>query len=458
MNKSDLRGFRQVFMFEFMTGIKKTGFKIFLAIMCAMAFFTMPIMLIVSNIKSKDNDADKKKEQSDSAIESVYIFDETGLSIDYTLLNELEDYAGVSFVTDNDISYDDAVDKLRNDPTSNNLVIKNEYDSKNGFDVTIVRSPKTDIGLLAIEGFEDDYKAFFREEVLKSTGISEDDYEYLSKDINVTIMKTAKDGSFSEDKGTISHSDYFVMFAGLMILFMLINMSVGNVATSIATEKSSRVIEYLLTGTRPLALLSGKIAARLLETTVMIFSSYSSYFLSQLVCTFLMAGASASGSASNNVVVVASMWETITLPKLLVAVLYFLAGLFLFTIIGALAGASVSKLDELQDAYKLYSFIMVISVYADMFLIIMMLNTSNIEALRNFCAIFPLTGAFLTPALILTGKISILTGIIALIVIIIATALTFILAAAVYESMLLFQGKRLQIKDVIALMKKQVVV
>ena len=71
MNKSDLRGFKQVFMFEFITGIKKTGFKIFLAIMCAMAFFTMPIMLIVSNIKSKDNDADKKKEQSDSAIESL---------------------------------------------------------------------------------------------------------------------------------------------------------------------------------------------------------------------------------------------------------------------------------------------------------------------------------------------------------------------------------------------------
>ena len=70
---------------------------------------------------------------------------------------------------------------------------------------------------------------------------------------------------------------------------------------------------------------------------------------------------------------------------------------------------------------------------------------------------FPLTGAFLTPTLIITGKISVLTGFIALIINVIFTIITFVLASAVYESMLLFQGKRLDAKGIIKLMKKQVV-
>ena len=92
-----------------------------------------------------------------------------------------------------------------------------------------------------------------------------------------------------------------------------------------------------------------------------------------------------------------------------------------------------------------------------MFLVILMLNSGASEAFMNFCAIFPLTGAFLTPALILTGKISILTGTISLVIIVITAAVIFILASAIYESMLLFQGKRLAVKDIVALMKKQVV-
>jgi ABC-2 type transport system permease protein len=155
--------------------------------------------------------------------------------------------------------------------------------------------------------------------------------------------------------------------------------------------------------------------------------------------------------------VVASIWETITLSKIIVALLYFLAGLVLYTIFGAITGASVSKLDELQEAYKYYSIVMVLCVYADLFLVIMMLSSGASETLQNFCAIFPLTGAFLTPAFVLTGKVSIITGVIALIIIIITSAAAFVLSSAIYESMLLFQGKRLKVKDVVTLMKKQVV-
>ena len=455
MNKSEFRGFKQVFLFEFMTGIQKTGFKVFVAILCAMAFLTMPIMLIIGKMNGSD---DEKDEEVRSAIESVYVYDETLLSVNYEALCSQNKYKEVSFVTDNAASFEDATKELENESDSKNLVIKTGYDSEKGFDITIVHSSKTGISNKELGKFEKDFQEFYKQQILKNLNVSKEEYEYLSEDINITVMKTNKDGSFSEKGGnTITYEDYFVMIAGLMIVFLFINMSVGNVATSIATEKSSRVIEYLLTGTRPLSLLSGKIAARLLESVITAFATYSCYFLSQIVCFFMVSGIQTTESVSDNVVVISSIWDTISFSQLVVAVLYLLAGIALYTIIGAVTGASVSKLEELQDAYKLYSFMLVICVYADMFLIIMMLNSGSIDAFRNFCTIFPMTGTFLTPALILTGKIGILTGIIALIIIIITAVIAFFLAAAVYESMLLYQGKRIKVKDLIALMKKQVV-
>ena len=217
MNKSEFRGFKQVFMFEFITGIQKTGFKVFVAILCAMAFFTMPIILIIGKIKGDDN-ADN--EAIRSAIETVYVYDETGLSVNYDLFGDKEKYKDVTFVTDSEISYSDAVDKLKNENDHYNLVVKSEYDSEDGFDITIVHSSKSGISDKELEYFEEDYQEFYRQEVLKNLNVSKEEYEYLSEEVSITVMKANEDGSFSEGGSRISYDDYFILIAGLMIVFM----------------------------------------------------------------------------------------------------------------------------------------------------------------------------------------------------------------------------------------------
>lgn len=455
MKISEFRGFKQVFLFEFMTGVKKTSFKVFLAILCAIAFFPMPIKAILGNMKGDNNAADGTVQKSE--IETVYVYNETDIPLDYDAFTRREEYTDVSFVTDAGMSYSDCVTWLKSASDHKDIVVKLEYDQEDGFDVDMVHSDKSGIKNDSLGSFQEDFSDFLREEVLRTSGVSSEEYDYMSKDIEVTVMKTNKEGAFVEDEGSISTDSYFWMLGGLMILFFLVNMAAGNVATSVATEKSSRVIEYLLTGTRPLALLSGKIAAKILETVVIAFASFSSFFMSQIVTTILVANTVVTEGASDNVIVVASIWETITISKLVIALVYFVLGLCLFSILAALAGASVSKFDELQEAYQTFTLILVVSVYTDLFLVIMMLISGDTQALMNFCSLCPLTGAFITPSLVLTGKISVWMGLVSLVLMIIAVLLVAVMAAAVYESMLLFQGKRLRGKDVIALMKKQVV-
>ena len=236
MNKSDFRGFKQVFLFEFYSGIKKTGFKAFIATLCALALFTMPVMIIVGKIKGDDTSSEKNSSKSE--IESVYVYDDTGLSIDYDHFNETDKYSDVSFITDNASSYADSVKNLEENSDHKDLIIKSEYDENDGFEVTIVYAKESGIKKSSLENFEEDFRTFYREEILGIQNVSDEEYENLTKDIDITVLKQAKDGSFAEDLENISVSDYFVMLSGLIIVFMFINMSVGNIATSIATEKS----------------------------------------------------------------------------------------------------------------------------------------------------------------------------------------------------------------------------
>ena len=166
MNKNDLRGFKQVFMFEFMTGIKKTGFKVFLAIICTLSFCYMPLMLIISNIKNSDDSG--KNTQTISSIESVYIYDNSGLEIDFDSFIDNEVYKNVSFITDSEKSYDEAIDSFDKDTDIYSLIIKTEYDKQKGFDVYITRSPGSKIKDSELSDFEDAYVSFYREGVLKN--------------------------------------------------------------------------------------------------------------------------------------------------------------------------------------------------------------------------------------------------------------------------------------------------
>ena len=99
MKKNDFRGFKQVFLFEFMTGIKKPVFIVMLSIICAMGLFITPIMTIVNNMKD-----DSSKDETKSVIESVYVYDETGLSLDYSAFTASEKYSDV-FSTNNIINH-----------------------------------------------------------------------------------------------------------------------------------------------------------------------------------------------------------------------------------------------------------------------------------------------------------------------------------------------------------------
>jgi ABC-2 type transport system permease protein len=136
---------------------------------------------------------------------------------------------------------------------------------------------------------------------------------------------------------------YLVAFFFVILTFAAI-MNYGNwVAGSVAEEKSSRVMELLITAATPRQLLTGK----LLGTGAAALTQYGSMILA-LGAGFLLQGVVAQrllGSTPADLVP-----PGLTIPTVLLALLFFVGGFVLYCTLYAAAGSMVSRQEDVQQA------------------------------------------------------------------------------------------------------------
>jgi ABC-2 type transport system permease protein len=204
--------------------------------------------------------------------------------------------------------------------------------------------------------------------------------------------------------------EYMVLLMGIMIVTMIVSLSGGSIATSIVTEKTTRVVEYLMINVRPMALIVGKILASLVMVFVQFAAMGISYFISTLLNTMLFGEQDLEAMQSTVAGVEVSMvgfWKMllgIQFTDVLVAVAVILAGVMLYSIMAGLAGASVSKMEEMAEGLKLYNVIMVAGSYMGLALCVVLMLGENV-VFTNICCLVPISAPFVVPACLILNKI-----------------------------------------------------
>jgi ABC-2 type transport system permease protein len=170
---------------------------------------------------------------------------------------------------------------------------------------------------------------------LSNRGIQIDNLSELVRGVDLTLIKVSKGGE-SEEKG----QTLFTAFALAMVLY--ITLLVYGIATmrSVLEEKTTRIVEILASSARPFQLLTGKI----LGVAGVGFTQYLIWTLTgALISTYGVAVAAAFRPG-------ASLPQFhIPLSLLIYAVLFFLAGYFLYASLYAAVGAMVSSDEEAQQ-------------------------------------------------------------------------------------------------------------
>lgn len=313
---------------------------------------------------------------------------------------------------------------------------------------------------------------FLKECNVKRLGIDFDAFNEASLPINT---KTVEAGQ--EELNIFSSMIHYILPIALsMVLFLLI-FSYGNaVAQSIAIEKTSRVMELLLTSVRPLAVVIGKVLAMgavsfgqfLLIIVVGAASiAVSSPFgvigqISPLLSNpeLLSGGLSDAAAAGVNLdqfslaQAINSVVEKFTAVNIILIALAFLIGFLFYALLAALVGASVSRMEDLQAAMQPYSLIGVAGFFLAYYPIMFNLSaiesgSAEINSVQMFSYYFPVSSPFSIPGAVVLGQLDTVQSAIAVGILAAFTVLVAMLVSKVYEAIILHNGSRLKIGDIL---------
>ena len=361
---------------------------------------------------------------TDSLDEKVLVLDPENLfegNIEY--LNQME--MGYKFqITTDDLSYEQIKQKIENDVDSCIKFTKNENNIKMEY---IVESASMSFGEVP-QSLVTVFTSLYSNIQISKLDITPEQIASIEPQFDVELIETDENAA----KGNV-----MIMMIISLVLFYAVFFCAQQVSVSITTEKTSKIIETLVTSTDSKTIVLGKTLGIGIVGLVQVILMITVAVISAKFCM--------DPELLNTIFDVSSIT-----PKLLILTLvYFCFGYALYSLFFALTGATVSKPEDVQYANGPVSFVAVIGFYLAYF---SMMNPSS--SLNRISGIVPISSPFSMPLRVMMGTATNAEILLSLAVLIISTWLLAMIAIKVYSSTILNTGARLSLKDAIKMTRE----
>ena len=233
-----------------------------------------------------------------------------------------------------------------------------------------------------------------------------------------------------------ANGNIFAMMLLSIVLFYAIYFCAYQVSSSITTEKTSKIIETLVTSTSPKTIVLGKtIGIGIVGLLQMIL----------LVGTALI---SAKVFLEPGMIEQVLDMSAITPYLGIVTIIYFILGYFAYALLYALTGSTVSKPEDIQSANGPVAMLAVIGFYLSYFT--MMNPTSEMNI---FASLFPISSPFCMPFRIMMGLAKPTDVLISIAILIVTILVIAKVTIKIYSNAILNYGTKMSLKDIINVYK-----
>ena len=440
MKKSKIFGWKDVYRFTLIQTIKSKSFLVSFVILLLFSVAAIPVVNLFTGNDDKE---------IVNHIEKVYIIDESGLSKTAFAPKLTEDIYSDLLIIPATSSYEDLC-KLIDTKETTSIILRvnlNTTESSSNFMLNFTKSSQgvvtkdetMKLGDLLLESFQQ-----YKED---SLGISEEQMNFIDSKATakVTTLNVLGEEYIEEDT-TISNAEYWFIYGIFFVVLMVTTLSGTQVASSIASDKSTRVVEYLLISVRPLALMLGKILAMLTAVLGQTIALLIAVFVSNEVV------ASNNGVSLLEKYLPSEVFTNLNLVNILICIAVIGLGLFFFGTLAGLAGATVSKIEELNEGLTLFTIITMVGAYMGIFAAVTLMGAGETGFVK-FTMIFPLSSPFILPGAIIIGKISFTTAAISIALLIVFVFLLLQFVARIYESLILHNGTTIKPKQLLGMAK-----
>ena len=458
--KEKYRGFTEVFKFAFAQLVKSKVFVITEIIISIISLSIFPLMTFFSS------DGEETEPLATEYIATIYIEDEfmegafgEAVKAELKLSEEYSDKEIVVISTEEHDRIFEEVGKSEIGDVLVHIDYCEDMEAVNyGFMYSVYygeESDKVDDGASELSIYVDD----IHEKVLAQVLVENEEMaSYIASDFSYEIAVIGENNEILDADGVLSQAEYWVTYAGVMIIMVAVGIIGNRVGEQLVTEKSTKVIEYIMTSVKPMALITGKVVASVLSVLIFVFGMIICLLLSAVLNVILFPGPDGTFVLPEEVVTFFSseVMAGATPVNIILAVVLLILGITFYAFVAGIAGATVSKIEEMGEGMKLFTFSTLIGAYIPMFLAIMSQSgNGDWGIVTNVIYICPLTSIFIVPAYLLLGKISTTLGLIALAVMIVAVVIIAVIVSRIFEYLIYYNGSPLKLKDLIGIYKRK---
>ena len=326
-------------------------------------------------------------------------------------------------ITNEDLKFEDVKQKIEDKEIKEAIIISPENEKVK---ISYIVENTTMINEVP-EGCKNALTSIYSSLKISKLGLSEQQLQSITPNFEFNLEQT-------EEKS--ASGNILVMMIMSIVLFYAIYFCAYQVSSSITTEKTSKIIETLVTSTSPKTIVLGKTIGigvvglaqmALIVSTALI--SAKTFLEPELLESIL--------DMSNITPYLGAM-----------TAIYFILGYLAYALLYALTGSTVSKPEDIQSANSPVAILAVIGFYLSYFT--MMNPTSE---LNLFASLFPISSPFCMPFRIMMGLANTTDVIISIAILIVTIIVIASVAIKIYSNAILNYGTKMSIKDIIKIYK-----
>ena len=245
MHRNPAAGTGKVFWFSLKQMLCSKGWLGSTIIVALLLLLGIPALLLAITSISENDDED---ENDETPVRQVFVVDETEGKADYSVLSEFYTEAECTFTSCP--SMDEAISESAG---SNDAVILRVTKPAETYSLTVYLTQVTDVSRSKASSFSNTVSGVFSAILMQKAELTPEGVALLSLPVTTETAALSADATedADDDSGLADLLDTLVPFMMVMLIYMMVILYGQSMANSVMLEKTSKLMETILTAVHP---------------------------------------------------------------------------------------------------------------------------------------------------------------------------------------------------------------
>ncbi len=244
----------------------------------------------------------------------------------------------------------------------------------------------------------------------------------------------------TESLGKDQLQNFFYTYIMIFALYLVILLYGQMIATNVATEKSSRAMELLITSAKPVSMMFGKVLASCLAGFLQLLTVFGSAILFYNINQQQWEGNQ----------IIASIFD-MPLELLVYMLIFFVLGFFIYAFMFGAIGSTASKVEDINTSVMPVTLLFV----AGFIIVMMAMSNGSVDSLlMRICSYVPFVSPMAMFTRIAMSTVPVYEIVLSIGVLILSVAAVGVVSAKIYRAGVLLYGTKPKFGSLFRAMKK----